>query len=216
MTTLISPQTNTHNSNNNTYQKLQLMLELGIDKEVIATLLEIANFSIHHIRWFASPIIVYKSSWSETIPPWLITACYRERLSQIYFEHEQNRIENYATKPEVLAYLYPLSLEMPMQSDWSNLYLWLGNEVLTKYKRLKDGQKFWDIVGGYPVEYRQIQHNFEQLAGDIRRSCIAQGKQQGWGKKRTKKEESNQVVNVPKSSNHTNSNNQIIQLSLFN
>jgi hypothetical protein len=189
---------------------------LGIDKEVIATLLEIAEFSIHHIRWFASPIIVYKSPWSETIPPWLITACYQERLSQIYCEHEQNTIENYATKPEVLAYLYPLSLEMPMESDWTNLYLWLGNEVLTKYNRLKDGQKFWDIVGGYPVEYRQIQHNFEQLAGDIRRSCVAQGKQQGWGNKRTKKQENNQVVNVPKSSQQTNSNNQIMQLSLFN
>ena len=70
MTTLISPQTNTRNSNNNTCKKLHLMLELGIDKEVIATLLEIAELSIHHVRWFASPIIVHKSSWSDTIPPW--------------------------------------------------------------------------------------------------------------------------------------------------
>jgi hypothetical protein len=218
MTALILSQNNVPTPEYKTLQQMQLMLELGINKEVIATLLEIANFSIHHVRWFVAPIIVYKSSWNETIPHWLITACYQERLEQIYLEHYNNKMEQYATKSEILAYLYPLSLEMPMTSNWANLYLWLGNEVMTKFNRLKNGQKFWDVIGGYPVQYSEVQHNFSQIAADIRRSCVAEGKQRGWGKKQRSSKGDRRICHVPNSStfpNQTNSNSSVKQLSLF-
>ncbi|MBD3557436.1 hypothetical protein H6S82_00945, partial [Planktothrix sp. FACHB-1355] len=61
-----------------------LLLENGANKEVIATMLEIAQFSIHHVRWLAGPVIVHQSLWMETLPKWLIEAVHLDRLEQIF------------------------------------------------------------------------------------------------------------------------------------
>lgn len=188
-------------------KQLELLLKIGCSKEVIASLLEIGEFSIQHIRWFASPIIVHQSSWADTLPNWLITAIYQERLAQIFTEHEKGEIGELATPAEVLACLYPASMEAPMSSDWSRVYFWTGDVVMSKYNRLPPNQSFWDVIGSPPISYNSIQYDFEYLARDLRQRCLAESKRRGWGKKR--KSKPTELITSPPSQS------EIIQLSLF-
>ena len=100
-----------------------LLLENGANKEVIAAMLEIAQFSIHHVRWLAGLVIVHQSLWMETLPKWLIEAIYLDRLERIFQEHEIGEIGVLATPAEVLACMYPATMEAPLHSDWVNVYL---------------------------------------------------------------------------------------------
>jgi hypothetical protein len=190
------------------YQQLQLLLEISGNKEIIATMLEIAEFNLNHIRWMAAPLIVHGNPWSATIPHWLPLAAYQERLEQIYQEHQNGTIGNQATAAEVLACIYPASLEAPMSHQWTNVYLWVGNEVMTKHKRLKAGQSFWEIVAGQPVNFSQIKHDFAEIATDIRSRCVNEGKNRGWCKKRKNKQTSQQETVI-------SSNVEFAQISLF-
>ena len=81
---------------------------------------------------FTDPIIVWPSPWQDTMPEWIKPAITVERL-----------IENMkalkgetptATDAEVLAYMYPLSLEAPMGSDWTQIYLYISTKVVARHK----------------------------------------------------------------------------------
>ncbi len=97
----------------NTLKMLQILASLNTPKELLATLLEIAEFSIHHIRYLAGPLVIYGNSWSDTIPQWLKFACIQDRLELICNEYEQNQVGEYATATEVLTYMMPASYEAP-------------------------------------------------------------------------------------------------------
>lgn len=160
-----------------------LLLLNGANKEVIAAMLEIAQFSIHHVRWLTRPVIVHQSLWMETLPKWLIEAIYLDRLERIFQEHETGEIGVLATPAEVLACMYPATMEAPLHSDWVNVYLWVGNEVFSKHQRLQE-TSLWQLLGeDRPVKFESIKSDFEQLAKDIRRKVVEAAKQRGWGKK---------------------------------
>ena len=196
-----------------------LLLENGANKEVIATMLEIAQFSIHHVRWLAGPVIVHRCPWSETLPPWLLKACLLERLERIFEEHDAGQVGNLATNAEILACMYPASMEAPMHREWVDLYLWLGNDVMTRHNRLSTGQNFWELLDkDCPPKFEQLKSSHSQIARDIRRKVVEEGKRRGWGQRKKR------AISV---SNNTNSDNtkvlldhnpsklDIVQLSLF-
>lgn len=183
------------------YAQLQLLLKIGCNKDVVAGMLELAQFSMHHVRWLAAPLLIHQSPWSDTLPNWLPKAVYQDRLRQICTEHEQGEVGHLATPAEVLACMYPATLEAPMSHSWANVYLWVGNEVMTRYERLPEGQKFWDMIGGHPVSFDSIKDNFTDIAQDIRKRCVEEGKCRGWGSKRRKAkpaptEEESSVVQI--------------------
>ncbi len=79
------------------------------------------------------PIIVWPSPWQDTLPEWIKPAITMERL-----------IENMkalkgeaptATDAEVLAYMYPLSLEHPLDRDWTQIYLYISTKVIPRHKQ---------------------------------------------------------------------------------
>jgi len=81
---------------------------------------------------FTDPIIVYPSGWQDTMPDWIKPTITMERL-----------IENMkalkgetptATDAEVLAYMYPRSLEAPLDSDWTQIYLYISSKVVARHK----------------------------------------------------------------------------------
>jgi hypothetical protein len=39
-----------------------------------------------------------------------------------------------ATDAEVLAYMYPLTLEAPLDSDWTQIYLYISTKVVSRHK----------------------------------------------------------------------------------
>jgi hypothetical protein len=77
---------------------------------------------------FSDPIIVWPlGGWQETIPDWL-----KERvpLDRLLEQMKQLKGEEpTATDTEALIYMYPLSLERPMDHDWTQIYMYLATKV---------------------------------------------------------------------------------------
>ncbi|MBD2666933.1 hypothetical protein B6N60_04937 [Richelia sinica FACHB-800] len=177
----------------NTLKMLQILARLDTPKELLATLLEIAEFSIHHIRYLAGPLVIYGNAWSDTIPQWLKFACIQDRLELICNEYQKNQVGEYATATEVLTYMMPATYDAPLHRDYANLYLWVGNEVLTKYDKLpKDCQSFYEFIDGNTrnsgsksiIHFHQVKNDFHDISQSIRRSIVKHAAQQGWGKRR--------------------------------
>lgn len=202
-----------------TQQLMRLMLEMDINKDALASILDLAEFNIQHVRYMAGPVIVHRCSWSEALPPWLVKACLLERLDRIEEEHDAGQVGNLATNAEILACMYPASMEAPMHREWVDLYLWLGNDVMTRHNRLSTGQNFWELLDkDCPPKFEQLKSSHSQIARDIRRKVVEEGKRRGWGQRKKR------AISV---SNNTNSDNtkvlldhnpsklDIVQLSLF-
>ncbi len=78
---------------------------------------------------FTDPIIAYPSPWKDDIPDWLKSRITLERLlmNMSTFAGE----EHTGTDAEALAYLFPASLEAPMNHDWTEIYIYLASRVCT-------------------------------------------------------------------------------------
>lgn len=227
---LISPEIMAEISNgnstklpDNTRKMLQILASLNTPKELLASLLEIAEFSLHHVRYLAGPLVIHRSPWSDTIPQWLKFACIQERLELIFTEYEQDQVGVSSTATEVLTYMMPATYEAPLHRDYADLYLWVGNEVLTKYDKLPKGCKsFYEFIGDGDtsnaggnriVQFNQVETEFNYLSRSIRRSIVKHAAQEGWGKRHVNTKSnlgSTQSTPTPKPSS-----NSTVQISLF-
>jgi len=82
---------------------------------------------------FADPIIVWPGPWMDTLPEWLRPAITMERLIES-MKAAKGELPT-ATDAEALAYMYPLSLEQPMDSEWTKIYLYLSTKVVARHKK---------------------------------------------------------------------------------
>ncbi len=90
---------------------------------------------------FTDPIITYPSPWNAGIPQWLKEWITIERLvMNIKVSKEEEVI---GTDAEALAYIMPASLEFPLDSDWTQIYLYIAGR---SYKRWNNDEKPADIV----------------------------------------------------------------------
>ncbi len=78
------------------------------------------------------PIIVFPGGWGDTLPDWLKTAITLERM--MVNMKELKGEEPIGTDAEACAYLYTASLTAPMDSDWSQIYLYLATKTYSKHK----------------------------------------------------------------------------------
>lgn len=118
----------------NNLKLMTLMLETGINPDVIGALLEISGFAPNHIRYLCGPIVLWGNDWTETLPAWMPAAVRADRLTQINREHTENRVGHFATPIEVVAYLYPLTLAAPLKRTWSHVYLWSIRQSLPNHR----------------------------------------------------------------------------------
>lgn len=170
-----------------TLEMLRLLASLDVPKELLVCMLEMAEFSIHHVRYLAGPLVLHRSLWGDVIPTWLKAACVQDRFDLILSEYEQDQIGDYATPTEVLAYMMPASFEAPMHRDYSDLYIWAGNEVMRKHNKLPEGaDNFYELIGGHAIEFKTVKIEFNNLSRSIRRSVVKHAAQQGWGKRRNR------------------------------
>lgn len=79
------------------------------------------------------PIIVWPSPWKDTLPEWIKPAITMERLTENMKALKGEAPT--ATDAEVLAYMYPLSLEHPLDSDWTQIYLYIAGKVIPRHKQ---------------------------------------------------------------------------------
>lgn len=168
-----------------TLEMLRLLASLDVPKELLACMLEMAEFSIHHVRYLVGPLVLHRSLWGDVIPTWLKVACVQDRFDLILSEYEQDQVGDYATPTEVLAYMMPASFEAPMHRDYSDLYIWAGNEVMRKHNKLPEGaDTFYELIGGHVIEFKTVKTEFHHLSRSIRQSVVKHAAQQGWGKRR--------------------------------
>lgn len=87
------------------------------------------------------PIIVFPGGWGDTLPDWLKTAITLERMMGNMKELKGE--EPTGTDAEACAYLMTVSLTQPMDSDWTQIYLYVASQT---YKRWGKGEMPADIV----------------------------------------------------------------------
>lgn len=158
-----------------TLEMLRLLASLDVPKELLACMLEMAEFSIHHVRYLVGPLVLHRSLWGDVIPSWLKVACVKDRFDLILSEYKQDQVGDYATPTEVLAYMMPASFEAPMHRDYSDLYIWAGNEVMRKHNKLPEGaDNFYELIGGHPIEFSTVKNDFQDLSrsASARRSRV--------------------------------------------
>jgi len=77
------------------------------------------------------PIIVLPGGWGEALPEWLKSQITLERLvmNMKALKGEQAK----GTDAEVCAYLYTVSLTEPMDSDWTQIYLYAATQACNRW-----------------------------------------------------------------------------------
>jgi hypothetical protein len=84
---------------------------------------------------FFDPIIVMPGGWGDNLPDWLKSQITFERLAQNMKTLKGEKLT--ATDAEACAYLYTASLEAPMDSDWTQIYLYVAGKVISRAKDTK-------------------------------------------------------------------------------
>ncbi len=125
------------------------------------------------------PIIVFPSSWMETIPDWMKKDMPLHRLAHNMMCAEGLADWEEACDLEALVYMYPLTLDRPIAGHWAHIYVYLGTQVmrdnmpddikreaLTDYeKRELQGLKRW--IYQEKVKTRKARHRQEKDPGEL-------------------------------------------------
>ncbi len=86
---------------------------------------------------FKDPIIVMPGGWGDTLPDWIKTAITLERLV-MNMEVLKGSLPT-GTDAEAVAYLYTAGLTAPMDSDWTQIYLYMATKVYEKWRTKESG-----------------------------------------------------------------------------
>ena len=81
------------------------------------------------------PIIVYPGGWGDSLPEWLKNAIVMERLIENMKETKGEQPTG--TDAEACAYLNTASLTMPMDGDWSQIYLYIAGKTYARWQKSK-------------------------------------------------------------------------------
>ena len=107
-------------------------------------------------------------------------------MEQIAREVREGTIGALATPLEVMAYMYPATLDAPLADEWVQVYLYCGQEALAKHGKLPIGQSFAQTVLGeeQPLALpAYIQSQFLMpLQRDIRRKVVQLAAERGVAK----------------------------------
>jgi len=82
---------------------------------------------------FTDPILVFPGGWGDTLPEWLKNAITLERLEMNTKTLKGD--EPTGTDAEACAYLYTAGLTAPMDSDWSQIYLYVASKTYSRWRK---------------------------------------------------------------------------------
>ena len=100
------------------------------------------------------PIIVFPGGWGDTLPDWLKTAITLERMMGNMKALKGE--EPTGTDAEACAYLMTVSLTQPIDSDWTQIYLYIAGQT---YKRWNKGEIPTDIAVDSISDYQMGELN---------------------------------------------------------
>jgi hypothetical protein len=98
-------------------------------------------------RAFTDPLVVFDVGWADTLPEWIKHQITIERMGRLY----KGGNDDYATDAEALAYLYCAGLSVPMNHDWTNIYLYLAGSYMQKR-----GNEVYEWI---PKELSEYEHS---------------------------------------------------------
>ena len=81
---------------------------------------------------FCDPIIVYPSGWEDTLPDWIKPQITLERLIMNVKSMKEGGVPVGDT--EVLAYMYPRTMESPLTEQWQRIYFYVFNQAMKMKK----------------------------------------------------------------------------------
>ncbi len=81
----------------------------------------------------SDPIIVFPGGWGEDLPDWLKNAITMERLGMNMKALKGEEMTG--TDAECCAYLWTAALTQPMDSDWTQIYLYIAGKTYTRWKK---------------------------------------------------------------------------------
>jgi hypothetical protein len=83
---------------------------------------------------FYDPVIMFTSAWMDTLPEWIKPEITTQRLLHL-IKHKDDMSTTeaqMATDIEAMAYMYPASLEFPLNYHWTQVYLYLTTKCLER------------------------------------------------------------------------------------
>ena len=129
------------------------------------------------------PIIVMPGGWGDDLPEWLRTRVTLERLGENIVALREGR-ELTATDAEAACYLFTASLTAPMNSDWTQIYLYVAGGEMKSEKKLEMPE---DIKVDTLTESQW--RDLKQLKDWIYRQRVKHRKEKAHGERREAKEE---------------------------
>lgn len=79
------------------------------------------------VHALTDPVVLHRSPWADTLPQWVRGQIITERLCALMSDEPCT-----ATDAEAMAYIYPASLDAPLDRDWSEIYLYVCTRTLER------------------------------------------------------------------------------------
>lgn len=126
----------------------------------------------------SDPIIVYPSGWQDTLPDWIKPQITLERLIVNMKVRKEGGVPVGDT--EVLAYIYPRTMEAPMSEQWYRIYMYVFNQAM-KFKKTEVPEDLksetlvdWDMRQLDDLKRwiydRRVKHRKEKARGERRQA----------------------------------------------
>ena len=160
---------------------LGLMAELGMPREAVAQLAEFGGieFDLKDRDFFAGPIILHQSQWMSSVPEWAFDQIGAERMDIL-----TGKLECAVGPTEIMAVMYPATMDAPMEYALSRVYLWASCHAMARWKNttfdaIRDN--FYDGDPDFPTDEMMFdgrsQENFHyrQIVHAIRTKVTAAG-----------------------------------------
>ena len=135
---------------------------------------------------FTDPILVFPGGWGDTLPDWLKGAITMERL--IENMRALKGEEMTGTDAEAYAYLNTVSLTQPIDSDWTEIYLYIAVKVYEKCRTKDSGVKMPEDVRVESLRKDQLQ-DLKRLKDWIYRQRVKVRQERARGERQEQREE---------------------------
>jgi len=135
---------------------------------------------------FTDPILVFPGGWGDTLPDWLKGAITMERLMSNVEALKTGEMTG--TDAEACAYLYTVSLTQPIDSDWTQIYLYIAGKVYEKHRTKESGATMPEDIRVDQLSDYQMQH-LDRLKDWIYRQRVKVRQERERGERREQREE---------------------------
>lgn len=186
---------------------------------ISSVLMEFAEYKKGWVRYQAGPVIIHQSPWAESLPKWVIPAIYSDRAELIAQEAKHGQVGELATLTEVMAYMYPATMDAPLTYEWVQVYLYCGQTALAKHNKLPKGKTFAEVITGNDQPLQLDDYITSQflipLQRDIRCRVVQVAADRGVAKEGRRPKPKTLILEVPKSQATNSDQGVAVQMSLF-